>query len=327
MKTIIIVGVFLLIFLNTTYSQTKYSQTELDEMLGTYSFYLGQLHTVNEIFNNHPTYRMNAKTAQDLWNMNFKSSINNIVSELKENYGTRFDEFEIDILDIINKVDYSEVTSNDIEYTIELINKRAKGDMPSPFLETLLAFNPKYQANPEIELINGYYKEYFTKESDKSNGLNIKLKYPRSWKAENGDRPHVIQKFVHYLGYEYGSTLIMIGKLDQALTKKDIALFLSEEGMKHQIPKNSKVLSINSGLMIDNIPASSITVYHEQQQMDNKLGMISEIYILYYKNFQITLINSVGSTTDNYNEIYRRHLTNKKLFSIIANNIVIISQY
>jgi hypothetical protein len=326
MKSIILIIIGLFIY-GFTYSQTEYSERELNDMSKTYSFYLGQQTTINEIMEKHPTYKLQAKAAQDLWNLKFRTSIENIISELKNSLSDKFEEFENELLLNMSLIDYSDVTNEDIEYTIETIKQRANGDIPSPFLETLLSFNPTYQKSPEIEMVDGYINEFYTKESEKSGGVNVKIKYPKSWKAENGDRPHVVQKFTHFRGYEFGSALLMITKMDEILSKSDIDYLLSDEGLRNQIPNSSKILSTNNKIIIDNIPTGEITIYYEQQQMSNKLGMISDIYIMYYLDNQITLMCTIGSTVDNYNKTYNRYLVNKKLFRKIANNLVILSQY
>ena len=318
---------FFLLICYQTYSQTEYSESDIRKMQKTYSFYLGQLFNINEIIENYPSYKQKAKSAQNLWNANFKTSIENIVSELESSLGVEFKIYEAELIKSMSRIDYSEITIEDIINTIDIVNNRASGDIPSPYLETLLTFNSIYRVQPEEEMIDGFINEYFTSTSTKLDGLNIKFKYPKSWSSEIGDRPHVIQKFIHYRGYEFGSALIIIGKMDDVLSKSDIEFLLSEDGMKYQIPEHSKVISVNTGLLIDNIPASLITVYYEQQQMNHKLGMISDIYVLYYRDYQITFMCSVGSTIDKYNETYKRYSTNKKLYKRMANNIVVLSQY
>ncbi len=326
MKTKILL-IALLVIHCTILSQTKYSNTEIDEMISTYSFYIGQLNTVDEIMTNHPEYKMKAKTAQDLWNRNFKSSVNNIISELELYIGDNFESFKSELQTKLNNVDYSDVTNDDIEYTINLINNRANGDMPSPFLETLLSFNPRYQANPEKEMIDGFFLEFFTNESAKSKGLDIKLKYPRSWKAENGDRPHVIQKFTSDNGHGLETALIMIMELKEGYSQSEINYLLTEEEVKKQLPENSKVIDIETDIFVGNVKATSITSYQIQQQMEFELGIFSKTYLLYYDNYQVVLMFSSGSISDQYDDIYNRYQANEKLFWRIANNLVILSKY
>lgn len=294
-------------------------------MVKTYSFYIGQLSSLEKSKERFPSLKLDISNAQNLWNLRFKSSIENIVSELKSFLGDKFNAIENEILTSSSYVVYSHTTIDDAKQLITVLKQRANGEMPSPFLETLLAFNPSYQKNPEKEMIDGFINEYYTKESVKSDGLNIKLKYPKSWSAENGDRPHVIRKFKSDNGHGLVGALIMIMK--KSFSQSDIDLILSEEGLKYQIPQNSKVISIKTGLIMDNFPAASITSYAEQTQMNVKIGIISESYIICYNNYLISVLFTVGSTSNNYDEILKLYNTNKNLFFRMANNLVISSQY
>jgi len=314
-----------LVFTNLAFSQSKYSEAEINNMVKTYSFYLGQLSSVTIATEKFPSLKQDINTAQHLWNLNYKSSIENIVTELMLYFGEKFNGIENEILTSVSKVDYSHTSNEDVRNLISVINQRAKGDMPSPFLETLLSFNPTYQRSPEREMIDGFVSEYSTKESVKSEGVNVKIKYPKSWSSENGDRPHVIRKFKSENGHGLNGALIMIIKA--SLSKTDVDLLLSAEGLKSQIPKNSKVISVKTGLTMDNFPAASITSYVVQPQMNLKIGMISETYIICYKDHLISILFSVGSTTSNYDDILKQYNTNKNLFWRMANNLVILSQY
>ena len=326
MKTILLICFTFFLF-GFTYSQSNYSETEVNNMINTYSYYLGQLKTVNEITNNHPHYKLKAKTAQDLWNIKFRLSIENIITELKKIYGNKFNEIENEILANISLIDFSEVKNEDIENTIEIIKQRANGEIPSPFLETLLTFNPTYQNSPEKEMIDGYINDYYTSESEKSNGLNIKIKYPKSWKAKNGDRPNVVQKFTSDNGHGLEVAILMINKLNEPLNNEQIEYFLTKEVLEKQLPKKSEIISYQKDLKMDNINAASLTFYSEQTQMNVKLGSIIEFYIFYYNNCQVTLMFSVGQIENKRDDIYKRYEMNKKLFWRMANNVVLLSQY
>lgn len=308
-------------------TQNKYSERELDEMVRTYSFYLGQKFSVDKIVEKFPSLRPEITEAQNLWSVQFKSSVENINKELIINLGTKFDELEKALYSNLLSQDFSSLSISDSKDYIDIIRYRTQGNIPSPFLETLLSFKPSYQKSPEKEYLDGFIDEYYTKESLKSQGLNLKIKYPKSWLAKNGDRPHVLKKMTSNNGHGLVGVLIGIAETNEIPTESDINLLLSEDGMKYQLPENFKVISTKTGLTIDNFKAASITYYFEKEQMDIKLGIIMETYMLYYNNFQISLVFSVGSTSDNYTDIANRYEINKKLFWHIANDIVIISQY
>lgn len=314
MRKILPIIAFSLVF-GLTYSQNQYSDAELNEMFKTYSYYIAQYIAYEEIIAKYPSLKVEATKAQTLWNISFKSSVDHIYTELKSNLGEKFDELEEKIISQgLSQTDFSKFTYEEAQIFIEEIKSRAKGNIPSPFIETLLIFNPKYQSNPDREMTDGFEKKYSTKESNKSNEINVILRYPNSWKASNGDRPNIVQKFESRNGHGFESALIRIQKSKENLIDNDHKLFLSEEGLKYQLPDESKILEIKTGLKMDGCPASCITFYKVQEQMNFKIKMISESYFLSYNNYQIMLMFSVGSITDNYDELFSNYLRNKKLF-------------
>ncbi|MCK4921314.1 MAG: hypothetical protein KAS71_09725 [Bacteroidales bacterium] len=73
---------FIFFTCHLTCAQNEYSDTELDEMIKSYSFYISQLSTVNGVIEKYPSLKYEANTAQNLWNLKFKSSIDNIENKL-----------------------------------------------------------------------------------------------------------------------------------------------------------------------------------------------------------------------------------------------------
>jgi hypothetical protein len=308
-------------------ANNQYPRSAIDNMMATYSFYIGQLISVEKIIEMYPSLKTEILSAQNMWNIKFRSSAENIISELKSYFDQQGIDIENELISTVKQIDFSKLSYEEAKAAVSTILDRAEGNMPSPFIETLLAFNPTYQARPEKEIIDGYFKEYYTIESSKSQGLSIKIKYPKSWNAENGDRPHVVQKFTCNSANGYVIAMILINKLDGIPPKEDIKALLSEDGLIYQVPEKSKVLSTNTNLTMDNLMAASITFYYEQPQMNFNLGMMCESYILYYKDCQITLMFQTGSTADKYEESDKRFQTYKGLFWQMANNMVILSQY
>lgn len=183
------------------------------------------------------------------------------------------------------------------------------------------------KSSSEHEWDNEEVNEYITKDNYKADGLNLKFFYPKSWKAINGDRPHIIQKFFSENGKGLEGATILVVKSKTPLSKNDKDLSLSIEGMKQQVPQNCQVISVKTDLRIDNCTASRIIYYQEQNQMDLKIGMLNEIYIFYYDNYQIIIMFSVALSSDRKDEIFQRYNLYKKLFWKMTNRITILSQY
>ncbi len=88
--------------------------------------------------------------------------------------------------------DYYFDATNSRIYFVE-VRAILSGDILEQTLKTLLYF--KYLNSPQKEISDGHYTWFNTKSHPKSTGLEIKLKVPQSFKLEEGDRPHIVQRF------------------------------------------------------------------------------------------------------------------------------------
>jgi len=78
---------------------------------------------------------------------------------------------------------------------IREVEKRSSGDIYSPMKEYLLALNPKFSAEPQVELQHGYKKLFSTADHPKSLGLNLELTLPFSWYKKESKRKNIVQIF------------------------------------------------------------------------------------------------------------------------------------
>jgi hypothetical protein len=319
--------VFINLIISDSYSQRKHSEAELNEMLQTYSFHIGQSLSLKKIVNVHPSLKVEATELQNLWNMKFGPAIENIAAELKSSIGDKFGDFESEIIVRLSLLDYSQMTLNDAKNFLTKVESRVKGDIPSPFLETILSFHPRYIKSPKEEFNDGFVGEYFSSESKKSEGLNLKFKYPQSWKHEEGDRPHVIQKFTSNNGHGFEMALLMIEKVDSIMSENDIDLLLSESCLRFQLPDSARMLSHETGLYMSGIKASSITFYQNQPQMQLITAMIIKTYFLYFKNYKIAVMFSIGAEEGKESDLQSRFEKFNPLFWEMANYLTVLSRY
>lgn len=312
-------------FYTNCLSQNNLNRTTLNEMAKTYSFCLGQSAALDEIIRIHPSLALEGLRIKQKWHLNFNASIENIRKILYENMGDEFIELERELLKKIMEVDLSGISINDAKTSLLEFDSRANGNIISPFIEILLTFNPSYQSYPAGEMIDGYTSEYYSVESVKSDGIKIKLIYPRSWNSKNGDRPYVVKSFKSINGHGSAGAALSIYNHNEIPIEDDIIKSMFDTVIKSILPVDSRIISKNKNLTIDNIPAASVTYYCVKERMDIELHMIFEMYFLYYNNFQVSLTFAVSSEEEK--NVYDDYLLFKDLFWVITNRLVILSQY
>jgi hypothetical protein len=125
---------------------------------------------------------------------------------------------------------------------LEQVKSRSKGEIESPVLEYLLAV--EYTANPVGEFADGYRQRYQTDGAGKSQGIKLNLQLPRSWAAQDGERPHIVKKWVSENGT--GLEIILLEILDAKgynPTKKEIEALVSSGEVKRSTPGGSKYVA------------------------------------------------------------------------------------
>jgi hypothetical protein len=173
-----------------------------EELLGdiatAFGFRYGQNHSLNQIQREYSGTRIAAKArvSQLRFRSSFGDTYDFIDSLMTQKSG---DEWSRAIRSVMEKnesvLEGNVIRRSEAEAFIETVNERIQGDLPSPTLETLLMFNPEYIERPEKIFDDGFTKQYRTGGHPKSNGVDLGILYPASWKAKEGRRPNMVQTF------------------------------------------------------------------------------------------------------------------------------------
>ena len=121
---------------------------------------------------------------------------------------------------VSDKLSYTNISKSDAEQFLQKVKSRVNGELPSPVLETLLMFHPKYIRSPRLLFTDGYTKEYRSNKSTKAKGVDLAIEYPASWKAKEGRRPNAVQNFIRNNGYGKEVVVIIIKNYPEEIAEK-----------------------------------------------------------------------------------------------------------
>jgi hypothetical protein len=163
---------------------------------------------------------------------------------------------------------------------------------------------------------------FSTKGHPKANGLNLTLKYPRTWVLREGNRPHMVQAFVDGRPPGVERCLLGIRDMGRVMSDSDVKEALAPTMLRSFVPAGSDILSLTP-TTLDGQPAAVVTVRYTQSSAGQPITIYSQDFTTFYLRSMITLGCSIGWRNDSPElaDHFRKYSTS--LFPMIANSIVI----
>jgi len=177
------------------------------------------------------------------------------------------------------------------------------------------------------DFLDGKITKYNSLGSGKSSGLKISFNYPSAWKAVEGNRPHIVKKFID-IDDEIG-TILYVKKFENAFSKDQIKTELSDQYLITSANENGIYLRHDNKIKIDGLPAATMEYKNYDSKMGINLIMFTVSYVSFYNNYLFYLQFSVSSDNNEMNEkeLKEKFEKYKTLFNLIANSIVILNQW
>lgn len=313
------------------YAEIKLSNPLAKDIGQAYGFYLGQNYFLSEISKKYPSLSGLALIAEKEFSATFKSSIDGMDALMAKYAKSEWNKIKAQLTtQIASSINIEQISETQARQFVEQVRERAKGNIESPVIETMLLFKSGYEKNPEREFLDGYKFKYSTNGAGKAKGVAFSIESPKTWVAKEGNRPNIVQKFVSENGRGLEFLLILIKEIPlqpgEKITEKDISEILNPKDIQDFIPDGGVYL--NSGkLTLENLPGFWVHFKMDMARMRNTVGMETIMYTIFYKNKMIQIQGQVVSSI-NGEPAERGGLKKyEKLFDLMANSFVISSMY
>jgi hypothetical protein len=177
---------------------------------------------------------------------------------------------------------------------------------------------------PEIaDFANGNVVKFSTIDHPKAGAIALTLKYPQSWTPKEGERPHIVQKFVRPGGLV--SAMLTTRTIPHPKGKpsdEEVLLVLTPEINLKQLPENC--IAINAKrTKIDNLPCCMMeySMHSENAGMEVSAQMVSFTFI--YESTVCTFVGSVGAPTAQKDQLHQKMAELMPVFLLMANSIIV----
>ncbi|TCV80089.1 hypothetical protein [Sulfurirhabdus autotrophica] len=208
---------------------------------------------------------------------------------------------------------------------LDQVKARSNGEIESPVLEYMLAV--KYTSHPVDEFTDGFRQRYHTDGAGKSQGVQLNLQLPRSWTAKEGERPHIVQKWVSENGT--GSEIIHLDIQDAQgynPTKKEMEKYVRSGEAKNSVPDGFKYVA-SGNFTLEGQTGYWLQIAMPLERAGIKMYLDSLAYQFYFQGKSIGLMCQAGgpeSEKNNVNEAFKRI---QPLCQQVLNSLVLMQGY
>lgn len=322
---------FLILLALTVFPVTSFAinfnPTSVKGAAQAYGFILGQEYSLSRIAKEFPELSGGVELARAQFGSTFPDIKTKLETQFKKAMGEKlFQETATNLRTKLREtLGHQKITREIAANFLEQVKGRSKGEIESPVIEYLLAV--KYTANPVGEFADGFRQRYQTDGMGKSQGIKINLQLPRSWAGKDGERPHIVQKWVS----ENGTGLEMI-HLDirdgqgYNPTKKEMEEFVRSGEAKDSVPDGSKY--VDSG----NFTLEKQTGYWLQMAMPferagMKMYQDALMYQFFFRGKAIGIMCQAGGPENEKPKVNEAFKRIRPLCQQVLNSLVLTQAY
>ena len=195
----------------------------------------------------------------------------------------------------------------------------------------LLVLIPAYTAlavTPAVkEFTSGNRKVFTTAGHPKSKGINMKVSYPASWLAKEGERPNIVKKFHSERGKGLELVFITTKQLELAPSESDLKELFTPTAMKDFVPPGAKFIQAKPTIL-EALPAGILEYSMRQERLGATIASQFISYIFVHGTTMVWLTCGVSAdqaTTPT--QLARKMEDFKPLFLLMANSIVLENRW
>lgn len=272
------------------------NQNAANGMARAYGFLLGQEYSLRQIEAKYPHLSAPATIARLEFQSAFPDAKQRLESQLlaalgKDAFAKLQRQLEGSVASAIQQKTVSEDQGRDF---IAQVRGRAKGESIEPKeLRYLLAVC--YEETPTQEFTKGFRQSFRSDGSGKALGVAITLKVPTSWLPEEGERPHIVQKWTNEGGTGLSSILLSVTDTDGAdLSPSEIRRFVRSGEAKTELSELGTVHAVEL-FSLENIQGYRVDLSMKQERVGVTIYQRAEMYQVPFRGKIISIMCMSGA--------------------------------
>lgn len=292
-----------------------------------YGFVIGQEFSLERIGKEYPELYLSVMLAKAQFDSSFPDIKSKLKEQLTHSMGENlFKKTDADIKSNLKTNIGTQVITKDIaQEFLQQVKERADGKIDSPIIEYMLSV--KYFSYPAGEFSDGYRQRFSSDGHKKSLGIKLVLQAPKSWKAKEGERPHILQKWVSQNGTGLEMMHLDIRDCEEYTpTDSEVETLVSSGEVKEIMPSGATY--INSGLFsLEMRKGYWMEMSLVQERVGIKLYQHIRMHQLFFRGKAIGLMCQTSSAIEDKataDEAFKRI---NPLCQQVLNSLVLLQAY
>ena len=173
---------------------------------------------------------------------------------------------------------------------------------------------------------NGQRLVFDTTGHQKANGIRSQVSYPRTWKAVEGDRPHIIQKLISEEGQ--GSEMLALqtvplpAALARVLTEKEKLEAVSLGSLTNFVPAGGRLLA-HTVSKLDGETCGIMEYAWANERAGMQFSQMGLVFVVPMKGALLVIAGVTGGpSSSGFESIARHYATAKPLLTMMASSCV-----
>lgn len=306
----------------------EHNQGSVKALSKAYGFVLGQNYTLQRIRVAYPHAALQVEQARLAFNAAFPDIQDKLERELVSAITEqKFRELKREInKKITDTVAVQQITPQTAEGFLETVKARSKGnDIEEDVLRYLLAV--RYASNPVGEYVDGFRQRYRTDGTGKSQGIKVALQVPRSWLAKDGERPHIVKKWLSEGGTgKYVLHLDFRGAEGYEPSRQEIERSVKNGELRDFVPEGG-VFHNGGSFSVEGRPGYWIDMSINLERIGYRMYERAYMYQFFFRGKAIGIMCTSIDTEENSKIADAAAALNKPLCLQVINSIVLEQKY
>jgi len=292
-----------------------------------YGFILGQELSLERIRKEYPELSASVMLVKAQFDSSFPSIKSKLRDQLVHALGNKlFDKTDKELKKQFKTNLGNQIITKDIaQEFLQQVKERAEGKIDSPVIEYMLSVN--YLSFPTGEFAKNYRQRFNSEGHAKAQGIKLTLQLPKSWKAKEGERPHIVQKWISQNGT--GLEMILLDIRDAegyTPTDSDVEAIASSGEIKDMLPAGATYLE--SGIFsLEMRKGLWFEMTMAQERAGIELYQRSRMHQLFFRGKAIGLMCSASDSIEDKAKIDEAFKRIKPLCQQVLNSLVLLQAY